>query len=128
MAIIFDKTVDDLTALLTAGGYQVRATRTIPDARGRSADVYLENGVIICWDPVSKRVWVDRYSRRGVKVEAYLRRMCDGPRLLRICAIATARLYSAAESAHHALAVWLLRSESAFAKNLRQQIAASKRA
>jgi hypothetical protein len=128
MAIIFDKTVDELTLLLARGGYQVRATRFIPDSRGRAADMYLENGVIICWDPVTKRIWIDRYSRRGVKVEAYLRRMCDGPRFLRVWAIAAARLYSAGESAHQAVAAWLLRSESTFAKNLRHQIAASKRA
>jgi hypothetical protein len=128
MAIIFDKTVDELSLLLASGGYQVRATRLIPDSRGRAADVYLENGVIICWDPVTKRIWVDRYSRRGVKVEDYLRRMCDGPRLLRLWAIASARLYSAGESAHQAVAVWLLRSESVLARNLRRQIAAGKRA
>ena len=128
MAIIFDSTVEALNRLLALGGYHVRAARAIPDSRGRSADVYLENGVIVCWDPITKRIWVDRYSRRGVKVEAYLRRMCDGPRLLRFWAIAAARLFSAGESAHRAIAVWLLRSESVLAKNLRQQIAASRRA
>jgi hypothetical protein len=122
MAIVFAKPVDDLTSLLAWGGYHVRATRLIPDARGRGADVYLENGVVVCWDPLTKRIWVNRYSDRGHKVESYLRRMCSGSLLLRLWAMAAARFRSSGQSAQHALAVWLLRSESVLAKNLRQQL------
>lgn len=122
MSITFAKDLEALVALLAYGGYAVRAVRNIPDARGRSADVYLENGVVICWDASSCKLWISRVSSRGRRVENFLAAMCEGPRVLRVFAVVRARVHALLQSLHQSAAVWLLRSESVLARNLRQQI------
>ena len=122
MSISFANDLESLVALLARGGYAVRAVRNIPDARGRSADVYLENGVVVCWDASSCKLWISRVSNRGLRVERFLAAMCEGTPLLRPFALCQARLHAHTQSLHQTVAVWLLRSESTLAKNLRQQI------
>lgn len=122
MAILFNDDLEALIRLLARAGYRVRTTRKIPGDRGRTADIYLSNGVVICWDASSCRIWIDRFSRRGSHVEKYLRRMCEGSPILRLLAIARARVSASIETVHTALAAWLLRSEGLAARFVRQQI------
>jgi hypothetical protein len=122
MAITFDQDIDALIALLATGGYALRSVRSIPGSCGRNADLYLVNGVVICWDVMTRKIWIDRVSRRGRHVENFLERMCEGPRVFRVFAICHARLHAHTQVLHQAAAFWLLRSESFIARNLRQQI------
>lgn len=122
MAIPFEKDAGALRALLLLAGYKIRGTRVIPGERGRSADIHLTNGVIVCWDAVSSRIWIDRFSRRGVRVEKYLTRTCEGSFLVRAWALACARGTSSIETIHTAVAAWLFYSQGFIAKILRHQI------
>lgn len=122
MAITFQEDADALVTLLSRGGYAVRAVKAIAGSRGRSADLYLKNGVVLCWDSITRKVWADRVSRRGERVEAFLEKMCEGPRILRVLAIIRARITSSHQSWNQTAALWLLRSEGFIARNLRQQL------
>ncbi|MGC4073030.1 MAG: hypothetical protein QM760_11000 [Nibricoccus sp.] len=122
MTIAFNQDLTALVTLLRLGGYQIRGTRHIPGECGRSADLHLSNGVIVCWDSHSCKIWIDRFSRRGQIVEKYLVKMCQGARLFRLYAIYQTRLNSEVEHLHTAIAEWLLHSEGLLARILRQQI------
>lgn len=121
MTIPFTEDLTALVALLRLGGYQIRGTRLIPGECGRSVDVHLSNGVTVCWDAPSRKIWIDRFSRRGQLVENYLLKMRKG-RLSRLHAIYRAQLNSQIEHVHTSTAEWLLRSEGILARILRQQI------
>lgn len=122
MAVTFEQDLDALIHLLAAGGYAARGARVVPESRGRNADVYLENGVVVCWDALTRKVWMERFTARGQRVENFLWKMCEGPRLLRPLAIANARMHARIQALHTSVARWLLLSENAIARQLRQQL------
>jgi hypothetical protein len=78
MAIRFDGELNTLIRDLEHRGFRVEATRRIPGAPGRSADIFLKNGAIVRWDPYSARVWADGALPAVRKVEMYLRRLYEG--------------------------------------------------
>jgi len=123
MAIYFEQDLDALISLLAEGGHALRFTRTIPESRGRSLDLHLENGVVVCWDPFTHTLWTGGASRRNRDVEVFLRDMCEGHWLPNGVIKLISRIRARRHAFSQATAFWLLRSDSAIARALRRQLA-----
>jgi hypothetical protein len=86
MAIRYTGELDALLKDLKWRGFRVTSAKRIPGAPGRSADVYLENGVIVRWDPFSQTVWADGPLISMRRVERYLRQLYEGGAMGRVWA------------------------------------------
>lgn len=51
----------------------MRLVENVSSGRGRNADVYLLNGVVVSWDAHSQTIWTEGPRRRAERVEKYLR-------------------------------------------------------
>lgn len=123
MAIRFRENIEQLAADLTDGGFRVRCVTEAPHAHGRAFNLELSNGTTVCWDKESFAVWAEGPHRAIADVEAYLRRMYEGPRLLRASFIRHNRFRLRCKTARETGALWLIRSEGLPARLLRRTIA-----
>lgn len=87
MAIRFREDLNTLLRDLENRGYRVHAAKRIAGSPGRTADVYLENGVIVRWDAHTQTVWAEGPIVGMRRVEAYLRRLYESGRLGRLLAV-----------------------------------------
>jgi hypothetical protein len=85
MAVRFRKNLSTLVRDLGRAGYSVRLVENVSGARGRSADLYLTNDVVVSWDPYSQCIWPEGPHERCRKVETYLRAIYEGKWLRRKC-------------------------------------------
>jgi hypothetical protein len=122
MAVRFSSSLEVLIADIIAGGYRVQSIQTIPDSRGRTIDVCLNNNIVVCWDSFSNVVWAEGPRGQIRSVEWYLRKIYEGPKFLRSFATWCTRSVLRMKSANHAAALWLLRSASLPARILRHSI------
>jgi hypothetical protein len=122
MAIRFTDDIDILIADIIAGGFAVQAIKTVQASRGRTIDVHLNNNVVVCWDAYSHFVWAEGPGIHMSRVERYLRKIYEGPRILRSLATWRIRWGLRLKTKNKAAAVWLLRSTSMSARVLRQLI------
>jgi hypothetical protein len=78
MAIRYTGNLDQLVCDLEDCGFRVEFARRLTGAPGRSADVYLENGVIVRWDPYTQTLWADGPLTALRRVEKYFRQLYHG--------------------------------------------------
>lgn len=86
MAIRFREDLNTLLRDLENRGYRIHSAKRIAGAPGRTADVYLENGVIVRWDAHTQTVWAEGPLLGMQRVETYLRRLYEGGRFSRFFA------------------------------------------
>lgn len=85
MAVRFRKNLATLVRDLGRGGFPVRLVENVSGARGRSADLYLHNDVVVSWDPYSQTIWPEGPHAHCRRVETYLRALYESPWLARKC-------------------------------------------
>lgn len=78
MAVKYEGDLSKLVHDLEIRGFRVRKSQTIAGAPGRTADIFLENDVIVRWDAYSVAVWAEGPARQSRRVETYLRRLYEG--------------------------------------------------
>ena len=121
MAVRFAQELDVLLDDLGRAGFKVLGIDTIPGSRGRSADVRLENGVIVSWDYYTSMIWAEG-TRFSWIVESYLHDLYERRWLPRVVAVQRAHSLVWLRNRADSLALWLLRSSSLGARLLRWQI------
>jgi hypothetical protein len=124
MAIRFKYNLNTLVADTTAGGFMVREVKTVPNRCGRMIDLHLENGAIICWDKESQYIWAEGPRNRINEVEKFLRKLYQGPKSSRWIIRRYNRYTVILSRMSEASGLWLLRSNSATARTIRQLITA----
>jgi hypothetical protein len=122
MAIRFKFNLDILRTDLAAGGFIVRAVHEVAEGCGRTLDVALSNGTVVCWDAESNFVWAEGPCNEVHAVERFLRRLYEKPRFLRQTIAWQNRWALQHRKASSAVASWLMRSETAPARLLRYTI------
>ncbi|PTY05601.1 hypothetical protein DB347_14615 [Opitutaceae bacterium EW11] len=85
MAVRFRKNLATLVRDLGRGGFPVRLVENVSGARGRSADLYLYNDVVVSWDPYSQTIWPEGPHSHCRRVETYLRALYEGRWFARKC-------------------------------------------
>lgn len=78
MAVKYEGDLATLVRDLEVRGFRVRKALNIEGAPGRTADIHLENDVIVRWDAFSLAVWAEGPTRQSHRVETYLRRLYEG--------------------------------------------------
>jgi len=77
---------------------------------------------VVCWDSYSKFVWAEGARSQMNDVERYLRKIYEGPKLLRRFVAWRTRLQLRLKSKNQATAIWLLRNNSLAARSMRRLI------
>lgn len=83
--------LDAVISDLTNGGYTIQAVEKIRDLRGRSVDVFLDNGVVVKWDEFSQVIWAEGVYNQCRKIEFYFSNLYDRPWLPRELAVFVSR-------------------------------------
>lgn len=78
MAIRYTGNLTQLVCDLEDRGFCVECTKRFAGTPGRTVDVYLENGVIVHWDPYSQTIWADGPLTALRRVERYFRQLYHG--------------------------------------------------
>lgn len=78
MAVKFTGDLQTLIRDLESRGYHVRDATVVAGAPGRTADVFLHNGVVVRWDAYSQAVWTDGPPSQSDSTETYLRFFYEG--------------------------------------------------
>ena len=78
VAIRFKDDVASLVSDLQQLGYPVEGVRTLRGSPGRTADVVLQNQVVVSWDRSSKRVWAAGPYPYSKEVERLLKLYYQG--------------------------------------------------
>ena len=73
MAVRYEGDINPLIHALERRGYRVRSARRIAGAPGRTADIELENDVVVRWDAYSLAIWAEGASPASQRVERYLK-------------------------------------------------------
>jgi hypothetical protein len=124
MAIRFQYNLNTLVADISAGGFAVREVKTVTNRCGRMIDLHLDNGTIICWDKESQYIWAEGPRNRINEVEKFLRTLYQGPKSTRWIVRRYNRYAVNLSKMSAASGLWLLRSNSASARTIRQLITA----
>lgn len=122
MAVRFLGELDELLADIARGGFGVRAICPIPEARGRNADIFLNNGAIVSWDAAGRVIWVDGAVGPARQMEFFFKNLYERTWLPRRLSVAGGRIQSWRQGRTQTVAIWLLRSESAPARFIRRRI------
>lgn len=77
MAVKYEGDLNTLIRDLENRGYRVHNAKRIAGAPGRTADILLENDVIVRWDSYSTAVWTEGPARASRRVETYLHRLYE---------------------------------------------------
>lgn len=78
MSVKFGADLKTLVHDLESRGFRVRKAEMIAGSPGRTADVFLENDVLVQWDAYSQKVWTDGPVRPARRTERYLRCIYEG--------------------------------------------------
>lgn len=78
MAVKYTGDLQTLIRDLESRGYHVRDATMVQGAPGRTADVFLHNGVIVRWDAYSQALWTDGPPSKSLGTETYLRFFYEG--------------------------------------------------
>lgn len=78
MAVKFTGDLQTLIRDLESRGFHVRDATLVKGAPGRTADVFLHNGVVVRWDAYSQALWTDGPPSKSVGTETSLRFFYEG--------------------------------------------------
>ena len=80
MAVRYEGDLPSLVHALQQRGYRIRSAERIAGAPGRTADIELENDVVVRWDAYSLAIWAEGPTPAAARVERYLRHRYDSGR------------------------------------------------
>jgi hypothetical protein len=122
MAIQFKYDMDTLITDLSAGGFWVREIKTVHSSQGRTIDLHLNNGAVVCWNSESNYLWVEGPRNRINEVDTFFQKLYEGPKSFRWYTRSYNRSLLLLKRKNEAIALWLLRSDSTSARTMRQVI------
>lgn len=122
MAIRFRSNIDNLTADLVAGGFEVKSVRRVRESQGSTHNVFLCSGAVVCWDKESFSLWAEGPYRAVEEVESYLQKRYHGPGFLRQTYAHRHRVARRLRKKYETMARWILCSESMPARSLRHLV------